>query len=61
MGVPKRKTSKARIRSRKAANAWRPPQIHRNKKTGEITLPHTVNPKTGQYKGRQIITITAEE
>lgn len=59
MGVPKRKTSKARIRSRKAANAWRPPQLAIDKKTGEVILSHTVNPKTGQYKGRQVLSITA--
>jgi large subunit ribosomal protein L32 len=61
MGVPKRKTSKARIRSRKAANAWRAPNIQIDKKTGEVVLSHIVNPKTGQYKGRQVLSITAEE
>jgi large subunit ribosomal protein L32 len=61
MGVPKRKTSKARLRSRKAANKWTAPGLFVDKKTGNRHLPHCVDPKTGMYRGRQVISTTVEE
>ncbi len=61
MGVPKRKTSKARMRSRKAANKWTAPGLFVDKATGTRHLAHTVNPKTGMYRGRQVLTKTVEE
>jgi large subunit ribosomal protein L32 len=60
MGVPKRKTSKARLRSRKAANKWVAPGLFIDKETGDRHLPHCVNPKTGMYRGRQVLTKTVE-
>ncbi|HLI74881.1 MAG TPA: 50S ribosomal protein L32 [Acidimicrobiales bacterium] len=58
MAVPKKKTSKAKSRSRRASN-WtlaRParsvcPQCHHAK------VPHVVCPNCGWYKGRQAIEI----
>jgi large subunit ribosomal protein L32 len=58
MAVPKKKTSKAKGRSRRAAN-WvlkRPsrsmcPQCHQAK------VPHIVCPHCGWYKGRQAVEI----
>lgn len=61
MGVPKRKTSKARMRTRKAANKWTAPGLFTDKKTGNRHLGHTVDPKTGMYRGRQVLTKTAGE
>lgn len=56
MAVPKKKTSKAKSRSRRASN-WRLelparstcPQCNRGK------LPHTVCPHCGWYGGRQAL------
>ena len=58
MAVPKKKTSKAKSRSRRAS-AWRVdaparsecPQCHQAK------LPHTVCPNCGWYGGRQAVDV----
>lgn len=58
MAVPKRKTSKAKSRSRRASN-WRLarpphsvcPHCHQTK------LPHVVCPNCGWYGGRQAIDV----
>jgi large subunit ribosomal protein L32 len=58
MAVPKRKTSKAKSRSRRASN-WRLtraahslcPHCHQSK------LPHVVCPNCGWYDGRQAIEV----
>jgi large subunit ribosomal protein L32 len=58
MAVPKKKTSKAKSRSRRAS-AWTLsaparsicPQCHNAK------LPHVVCPKCGWYKGRQALDV----
>ncbi len=58
MAVPKKKTSKAKSRSRRAS-AWRLeaparslcPQCH------NVKLPHAVCPTCGWYKGRQAIDV----
>jgi large subunit ribosomal protein L32 len=56
MAVPKKKTSKAKSRSRRASNWVLPtparsvcPQCHQSK------VPHVVCPTCGWYKGRQAI------
>lgn len=59
MGVPKRKTSLSRLRSRRAAKRWKAGQLAVDKETGTRHLPHRVNPVTGMYKGRQVITVEA--
>lgn len=59
MGVPKRKTSLSRIRSRRAANRWKAGNLAVDKETGTRHLSHRVNPATGMYKGRQVITVEA--
>ena len=60
MGVPKRKTSKARMRTRKAANKWTAPGLFTDKKTGNRHLGHTVDPKSGTYRGRQVLAVSGE-
>jgi large subunit ribosomal protein L32 len=61
MGVPKRKTSKMRLRTRKAANAWKAPGLFTDSKTGKRHRGHTVDPDTGMYRGRQVISKEAGE
>lgn len=55
MPNPKRRHSHARTRERRAHDALRVPQFYIDKDSGEAKIPHRVDPKTGVYKGRQII------
>jgi large subunit ribosomal protein L32 len=57
MGVPKRKTSKMRLRTRKAANRWHRPQFSKCPQCGSTVAGHTVCPSCGYYKGRQVLTV----
>lgn len=59
MGVPKRKMSKSRQRSRRKANSWRAGQLARCPQCGSNFQPHRVCPNCGYYKGRQVVTIEA--
>lgn len=36
------------------------PQFYLDKDTGEPKKPHRIDPKTGMYKGRQIIDVKEE-
>ena len=60
MGVPKRKTSKMRLRTRKAANRWHAPKLGKCPQCGASVLPHIVCPSCGYYNKRQVLTIGAE-
>ncbi len=60
MGVPKRKTSKMRLRTRKASHRSKPVSLRVDKKTGSKHLAHCVDRSTGLYRGRQVVTIEAE-
>lgn len=62
MAVPKRKTSKAKVRSRSSS--------HKRKLTSSIgncpdcgapRQPHRVCPSCGTYRGRQVETISADD
>ncbi len=59
MGVPKRKTSKMRLRTRKAANRWHAAKLSKCTQCGAAVLSHTACPACGYYKGRQVLTIEA--
>jgi large subunit ribosomal protein L32 len=59
MGVPKRKTSKMRLRTRKAANRWHAPKLSKCPQCGAQALAHTACPSCGYYKGRQVLTVDA--
>jgi large subunit ribosomal protein L32 len=61
MPNPKRRHSHARTRTRRAHDALTPANFGADKDTGDPTMPHRVNPKTGTYKGRQIIKIKEEK
>ncbi len=64
MAVPKRKTSKARVRSRRKSSAHKKPLPIASKcpECDEAKLPHRacINPGCGYYKGRQVLTIEAD-
>jgi len=55
MPNPKRRHSKSRTRQRRAHDALSVPQYYIDKDSGEARRPHRIDPKTGTYKGRQII------
>lgn len=57
MGVPKRKVSKRRCRTRRSANRYHAPQLNLCSHCGEACVPHRVCPKCGHYKGRQIVSV----
>jgi len=59
MGVPKRKTSKMRLRTRKAANRWHAPKLAKCPQCGATTQSHIACPSCGYYKGRQVLTVDA--
>ncbi|HUW01840.1 MAG TPA: 50S ribosomal protein L32 [Acidimicrobiales bacterium] len=58
MAVPKRKTSKAKTRSRRAAN-WKLTAPSRSlcPRCGATKLPHVVCGECGWYHGRQAIDV----
>ena len=59
MGVPKRKTSKMRLRTRKAANRFHAAQLGKCSQCGSRIPPHTACRSCGYYRGRQVLTIEA--
>lgn len=61
MPNPKRRHSHSRTRQRRAHDALKTPQYLVDKNTGETKAPHRIDPKTGMYKGRQIIDVKDAE
>ena len=61
MPNPKRRHSHSRTRQRRAHDALKLPQFYLDKDSGEPKVPHRVDPKTGMYKGRQIIDVKDSE
>jgi large subunit ribosomal protein L32 len=61
MGVPKRKTSKSRGRMRQASHKKDLPASKPCPKCGAPHQSHRVCPACGTYKGRQVLTIIADE
>lgn len=59
MAVPKKRTSKAKTRSRRAS-AWKLDRSPRSicDQCGSAKLPHTVCSNCGWYKGRQAIEVS---
>ncbi len=55
MAVPKRKTTPSRRGMRRAHDAL-PTSAYHEDKDGEVHRPHHVNPKTGKYRDRQVVT-----
>lgn len=59
MGVPKRRVSKMRLRTRKASHRLKAPQLSACPQCGARVRPHRVCPSCGYYKGRQVVSVTA--
>jgi large subunit ribosomal protein L32 len=59
MGVPKRRVSKMRLRTRKASHRPKVPQLSVCGQCGTRVRPHRICPSCGYYKGRQVVSVTA--
>lgn len=57
MAVPKRKTSKSKIRSRKRANKGTYTEAGACSECGAPQEPHRACPSCGYYRGRQVLTV----
>jgi large subunit ribosomal protein L32 len=55
MAVPKRKTSRMKRGNRRSADALSAPTYVEDKDSGEYRRPHHIDPKTGMYRGRQVL------
>lgn len=60
MGVPKRKTSKARRDKRNAHRALSVPSLSHCPQCNELRLPHRVCPGCGHYHGRLVLEFEEE-
>lgn len=58
MANPKRKQSKRRSANRRAANKFKAPKFAKDPVDGGAFRPHRVNPKTGMYRGRQVLDVS---
>ena len=58
---PKRKLSKGRRDRRRAHDAIQARNLVTCSNCGEPRLPHTVCPKCGHYKGREVIEVEKEK
>lgn len=59
MGVPKRRMSKMRLRTRKASHRPVAPGLGQCAQCGAAVRSHRVCPACGYYKGRQVVSVTA--
>lgn len=58
MAVPKKKTSKAKTRARRASNwALKAPARSTCPQCGQVKVPHRVCGHCGHYGGRQVIEV----
>ena len=55
MAVPKRKTTRSRSGKRRSHIKFAKKNIVEDKNSGEYRLSHHLDPKTGMYKGRQVL------
>jgi large subunit ribosomal protein L32 len=55
MAVPKRKTSPSKRGMRRAHDRLETSAYIEDAETGELRRPHHVDPKTGMYRGRQVL------
>jgi large subunit ribosomal protein L32 len=61
MAVPKRKTSPSKRGMRRSHDALKGNTYVEDKESGELRRPHHVDPKTGLYRGKQILKAKDEE
>jgi len=57
MGVPKRRKSKMRLRTHKAALRWHAPLLNKCGQCGSTIRSHRACPACGYYAGRQAIAV----
>ncbi|HEX9804922.1 MAG TPA: 50S ribosomal protein L32 [Candidatus Dojkabacteria bacterium] len=57
--LPKRKISKQRKNNRRSHHHMGngKPTLVKDPKTGKLLPPHTINPITGEYRGRKILKV----
>ncbi len=55
MGVPKRRTSKANKRMRRAMNKIAKPSLSECPQCHAVKAPHHVCPECGYYKGKEVV------
>jgi large subunit ribosomal protein L32 len=60
MGVPKRKTSKARRDKRRANHTVAVPALGRCSQCNEMHMAHRACPNCGYYKGRLVLELEEE-
>ncbi len=60
MGVPKRKTSKARRDKRRAHLSLATPPLARCPQCNEMRMPHRVCPGCGYYRDREVLEFEEE-
>ena len=60
MAVPRKKVSRMKRGTRRSADALRAPTYIEDKDFGRAAPPAPHRPKTGKYKGRQILPPKAE-
>jgi large subunit ribosomal protein L32 len=58
--LPKRKLSKGRRDRRRSQDALAAKNLVTCSNCGEMRLPHTVCPKCGFYKGREVVALEKE-
>ncbi|MFH0953035.1 MAG: 50S ribosomal protein L32 [Verrucomicrobiota bacterium] len=61
MGLPKRRSSKSKIRMRVASHKTKIMATVPCPKCGQPRLSHRVCPHCGTYRGRQVLIISADE
>lgn len=60
MAVPKRKSSKSKIRSRHASHKTKRENVGACSQCGAPQQTHRVCPSCGYYRGRQVMTVEAD-
>ena len=60
MAVPKRKTSPSKRGMRRSHDRLKKATYVEDSETGELRRPHHVDPKTGMYRGKQILQVEEE-
>jgi large subunit ribosomal protein L32 len=60
MAVPKRKTSRMKRGNRRSHDSLAAPTYVEDKESGELRQPHHIDPKSGRYRGRQVLAAKEE-
>jgi large subunit ribosomal protein L32 len=61
MAVPKRKTSPSKRGMRRSHDRLPLSSFVEDKESGELRRPHHVDPKTGKYRGKQVLKAKTDE